>query len=262
VEATARVPARRFLLAGLAALLFARPFQAAAASYTVTPIQVFLGSSNTSALLTIENKSTETLRFQVTANSWSQSPKGEVELGPTEDVVFFPALLSVEPGKQRKIRVGVAKPAAGIEKTYRIFVEELPPLEKPAQPGNRSEVKVLTRMGIPIFVRPAKIRREGAVESPKLDGGELTFRVRNAGNIAFTLLSVRVSGTGADGATTFEKQADGWYVLAGGVREYGIPLPPADCVRTKTLAIEARTEQETFKASLGVTPESCAPVPR
>lgn len=261
MEACERDPARRFLLAGVA-LVLAVTFPAAAASFTVTPIQVFLGSSNTSALLTIESKSAEALRFQVSANSWNQSPKGEIELGPTEDVVFFPSLLTVEPGKQRKIRVGVARPAADAERTYRIFVEELPPTEKPADAGNRSEVKVLTRMGIPIFVRPARIRREGAIESPKLDGGELSFRVRNGGNIAFTLLSVRVSGTGGDGATTFEKQADGWYVLAGGVREYGIPLPPADCARTKTLAIEARTEQETFRASLGIAPESCAPAPR
>jgi fimbrial chaperone protein len=254
--------ARRFLLAGLAAILLGVPLSAVAASFTVTPIQVYLGAGNTSALLTVENKSTETLRFQVTAHAWNQSPKGEIELGPTEDVVFFPTLLTVEPGKQRKIRVGVAKPAGDVEKTYRIFVEELPPAEKPAERGNRSEVKVLTRMGIPIFVQPGKISREGAVESLKLEGGELRFRVRNTGNVAFTLQSVRISGTGADGATTFQKQADGWYVLAGGVREYEVSLPPADCSRTTTLAIEARTERETYKVSLGVAPEACAPAPR
>ncbi len=258
----ARIRTRRLRLPWATAALFSLSLPAAAASFTVTPIQVFLGPRTTSALLTVENKSTETLRFQVSASSWSQSPKGEIELAPTEDVVFFPALLSLEPGKERKIRVGVARPATDTERTYRIFVEELPPTEKPILSGNRSEVRVLTRMGIPIFVRPAKMTRGGAVENLKLQRGELRFHVRNSGNMAFSLLSVRIVGTGDEGVTTFEKQAEGWYVLAGGVREYEIPIPPADCARTKTLAIEARTEQETFKASLGVAPESCAPAPR
>lgn len=262
MDGGARVPTRRYRPAALAALFLAFPFPAAAASFTVTPIQLFLGPGATSALLTVENKSAETVRFQVSANAWNQGSRGEIELAPTEDVVFFPTLLAIEPGKQRKIRVGVSKPAEGVERTYRIFVEELPSAEKSAVAGNRSEVKVLTRMGIPIFVRPARISRGGSVESPLLQGGELKFRVRNTGNVAFTLLSVRISGTAEGGATSLEKQAEGWYVLAGGVREYEIPLPPADCARTRTLAIEAKTEQETFRASLGVVAESCAPAPR
>ncbi len=255
-------PALARLAQGLAALLLAAALPGAAASFTVTPIQVVLGPGATSALLTVENKSAETLRFQVSASAWSQSPKGEVELTPTGDVVFFPALLTIEPGKERKIRVGVGKPAADVERTYRIFVEELPPAEKPAVSGNRSEVKVLTRMGIPIFVRPKTVTRGGAVESPKLEGGELTFRVRNSGNVAFTLQSVRVSGRGAETGATFEKQAEGWYVLAGGVREYRLAISPAECAGTRTIVLEARTEQETLKASLDVPPGACAPAPR
>ncbi len=247
---------------GLAGLLLAATLPAGAASFAVTPIQLYLGPGATSALLTVENKSTETLRFQVSANAWNQSPKGEIELAPTGDVIFFPSLLTIDPGKERKIRVGVSRPAGDVEETYRIFVEELPAAEKPAASGNRSEVKVLTRMGIPIFVRPKTVRRGGAVESPKLEGGELAFRVRNTGSVAFTLHSVRVSGTGADGNTTFEKQAEGWYVLAGGVREYVLSVPPAACAGTKTIVVEARTEQETLRATLGVSPESCAPAPR
>ena len=253
---------RRLRLAELAILLIVVGLPAAAASFKITPIQIYLSPGKSTELLSVENQSPESVRLQVTAFGWSQSPRGDIGLTPTEDVVFFPALLTLEPGKGRKIRVGVSKPAGAVEKTYRVFVEELPPLEKPSEGGNRSEVKVLTRMGIPIFVQPAKITTGGAIENAGLEAGVLKFGVRNTGNVAFSLLSVRVSGTGADGAPTFENQAAGWYVLAGGERVYEISLPPGDCRRTKTLSLEARTERSTFKASLAVTAEACGPASR
>lgn len=237
--------------------LFALP--TAAATFKVSPIQIYLYAGKTTELLAVENQSSEPVRLQVTAFGWSQSPRGDIELAPTVDVVFFPALLTLEAGKERKIRIGVSKPAGAVERTYRVFVEELPPLEKPSQAGNRSEVKVLTRFGVPIFVQPAKVTKSGAIENAKLDSGTVKFQVRNTGNAAFSLLSVRISGAGADGKQTFENQAAGWYVLAGGERIYEIAIPPADCRRTKTISLEAKTERDTWKASVAVAPEACGP---
>ena len=232
-----------------------------AAAFRVTPIQVALSSTNSSALLTLTNESSETLRFQVSAHAWTQGRKGEIELAPTQDIVFFPALLTLEAGKERKIRVGTSASAGAVEKTYRIFVEELPPVEQPKDSSApRSEVRVRTKMGIPIFLLPAaKPDVAGAIESPALDEGQLRFRVRNIGNVHFTLLSVRITGTGASGEAIFEKQAEGWYVLTAGIREYEIPIPPAECARVKAFSIEATNERETMKARLDAPPGACAP---
>ncbi len=214
----------------VALLLAALP--GAAATFKVSPIQIYLTAGKTTELLSVENQSNEIVRLQVTAFAWNQSLRGEIELTPTEDVVFFPALLTLEPGKERKIRIGVSKPAGTVERTYRVFVEELPPLERPSEAGNKSEVKVLTRFGVPIFVQPARITRSGAIENAKLESGTVMFRVRNTGNAAFSLISVRATGLRADGKQTFENQAAGWYVLAGGERNYDIAIPagrmPAD----------------------------------
>ena len=232
-----------------------------AAAFRVTPIQVALSSSSSSALLTLTNESSETLRFQVSAHAWTQGRKGEIELAPTQDIVFFPALLTLEAGKERKIRVGTAVPAGPVEKTYRIFVEELPAAEQPKESATpKSEVRVRTKMGIPIFLQPAaKSQVAGAIESPALVDSQLLFRVRNTGNVHFTLLSVRITGTGASGETIFEKQAEGWYVLPGGTREYEIPVPAAECARVKVFAVEAADERETMKARLEAPPGGCAP---
>lgn len=252
----------RLRAAGLAFSLFLVALPGTAATFKVSPIQIYLSAGKTTELLAVENQSTESVRLQVTAFGWNQSPRGEIELLPTEDVVFFPSLLTLEPGKERKVRIGVSKPAGAVERTYRVFVEELPPLEKPSELGNRSEVKVLTRFGVPIFVQPAKLTRSGAIESAKLESGTVKFQVKNTGNAAFSLLSVRASGAGADGSQTFENQAAGWYVLAGGERAFEIAVPPADCLRTKTISLEAKTERDAWKASVAVAPEACGPATR
>ncbi len=249
----------RLRTAGLALSFFLLALPASAATFKVSPIQIYLSAGKTTELLSVENQSSDPVRLQVTAFGWNQSPRGEIELQPTEDVVFFPALLTLEPGKERKIRIGVSKPAGAIERTYRVFVEELPPLEKPSEVGNRSEVKVLTRFGVPIFVQPAKLTKTGAIENAKLESGTVKFQVKNTGNAAFSLLAVHASGAGADGSKTFENQAAGWYVLAGGERVYEIVVPPADCRRTKTISLEAKTERDAWKASLAVAPEACGP---
>jgi len=235
-----------------------------AAAFRVTPIQVTLSSTNSSALLTLTNESSETLRFQVSAHAWTQGRKGEIELAPTQDIVFFPALLTLEAGKERKIRVGTSSPAGTVERTYRLFVEELPPAEQPKGSATpRSEVRVRTKMGIPVFLQPAaKPEVAGAIESPALENGQLRFRVRNTGNVHFTLLSVRITGKSASGETIFEKQAEGWYVLPGGIREYEIPVPSAECTRVKVFSLEATDERGTMKSRLEAPTGACAPASR
>src|SRR5687768_17676291 len=79
---------------------------ASAATFTVNPTQIFLSGKTTTALLTLRNDSEETLRFQLTAFGWQQTPAGEITLTPTQDVVFFPALLTLAPKEERRIRVG------------------------------------------------------------------------------------------------------------------------------------------------------------
>jgi len=73
---------------------------------------------------------------------------------------------------------------------------------------------------------------------------------------------IAVVGAAADGAQTFENQAAGWYVLAGGERAFEIAIPPADCRRTKTISVVAKTERDAWKASFAVAPEACEPAPR
>ena len=229
----------------------------AASAFKVTPVRVtFSGPSST--LLTLKNESDQPLRFQISSFLWSQDPKGAMQLTPTEDIVFFPALLSLNPGEERKVRVAATVAAKDVEKTYRIFFEELPPLEKPENSG--AQVRILTKMGIPIFVSPEKANIEPSIESLKLEKGTLGFDVRNGGNTHFALEGVKVQGVGSNGESLFDRQLEGWYVLAGSPRTYSVEIPAATCSKLKKIVIEAQTDigsRAAITKEIEVSPALC-----
>src|SRR6187549_4182240 len=98
-----RVRVQRALLITILGLVL-QAENVAASAFKVTPVRVtFSGPSST--LLTLRNDSEESLRFQISAFAWSQDAQGGIQLGSTEDISFFPALLTLKPGEERKVRV-------------------------------------------------------------------------------------------------------------------------------------------------------------
>ena len=229
----------------------------AASAFKVTPVRVtFTGPSST--LLTLKNESDQPLRFQISSYVWSQDPKGGMQLTPTDDIAFFPTLLTLNAGEERKVRVATTLTAAGTEKTYRIFFEELPPLEKPESSG--AQVRILTKMGIPIFLAPEKANEDASIESVQMQKGTLTFDVRNGGNVHFALDGVKLRGLGSNGDVLFERHVEGWYVLAGSLRSYSVDVPADVCSKLKKIAIEADTDiqnKATITKEFEVTPALC-----
>ena len=226
-----------------------------ASSFSVNPTQIFLTPRATNALLTLRNESDEPLRFQLTAFGWDQSPQGEMKLVPTQEVVFFPALLVLAPKESRNVRVGVTMPAAAAEKTYRIFVEELPPLAPSDSPA---AVRVLTKMGVPIFVQPARIRPEAGLRDLAVKNGVFTFEVGNSGNVHVLPQSVRVRALSRAGDVLLDKSMEGWYILAAGTRAYDLKLPAPECQGIAALTVDVQLGATSLKERLEVPAGACA----
>lgn len=243
------------LLLWLGALM--EPGPARAADFTVNPIQIFLPGPAQSAILTVHNTSAEPLRFQLNAFAWAQDAAGGMQLTPTTEIIFFPRLLSLAPGEQRIVRVGTSAQAAAIERTFRIFVEELPPPSQAGAPAG--QVRVLARMGIPIFVEPRTGRAELRLIPPTQQPGRLVFELRNTGSRHAIPQSIRVRGQGAGGETLWEGEQAGWYILAGEQRIYEMPLPREECVKTKTVAVEVKVGEQTLTERLDIAAAACGP---
>jgi fimbrial chaperone protein len=245
-------------LALLLATLFGLSSRAEASSFTVNPIKISLSGREQSALLSLLNQSDEEVRFKIAPQEWKQSPKGEMQLHDTKDIVVFPTLLTLGPKQERKLRVGSTVSPGESERSYRIFVEELPPLRSP-KTESQSQVRVLTKMGIPIFIEPGKPAVAGAVERLGVAKRILGFAVKNTGNVHFLVQSVRVKALDAAGGTTFEKKLDGWYVLAGGIREWEVEIPKDACAKTKGFAVDVQAAETKFNSRLVMPAAGCGP---
>ncbi|HXE80606.1 MAG TPA: fimbria/pilus periplasmic chaperone [Vicinamibacterales bacterium] len=244
------------MLTGLLGLASPAP-EARAASLSVNPTKVQLSKQQPSMLLTLRNEGTTATRLQVTAHKWNQSLTGEMELQPTTDLVFFPSLMVLEPGQSRSVRIGTTTPFTASERSYRIFVEELPPPDNKS--GQASAVRMYTRLGIPVFLQPDHAEPRPGLAGVAVADGALTFRITNAGTQHFVPTSVVVRGLAGNGEPALEERLNSWYVLAGGAREFTVPLDSPECSRIRSLVVEAQVDERVLREQLATPHGTCRP---
>lgn len=248
----------RRLVALIAAVLALVAQPAQAATFSVDPISVTLPKGNASATIAITNQSPGKLRLQVSGFAWQQKSTGEIALTPSDDLVFFPQLLTLDPGETRRIRVGVSTTAAPVEKTYRVFMEELPSLESVVAPKTAS-VTIRMKVGVPVFLSPsAPPISSGDVRDANVRGGALSFDVLNTGNKHFSIQQVRVAGSNAAGGNVFSQDVTGWYVLAGDTRHFSLPISKERCEELRTVVVTVHTDALTFSKSFPDLRKQCA----
>jgi fimbrial chaperone protein len=245
----------RLPLASAFVIMMLAPHVASASNFTVTPTEVDLSMSTTSGLVTLRNASKLPLRFEVTLFKWSEDEKGTMKLEPSTEVTFFPKLVELAAGATRNIRIGINPGSArDIEQSFRIFIEELP--NQSAPPANA--VALRTKVGIPVFVRPAKPTRSALIEGVSVEGGKVMTRVKNTGNLHISVDSLAVTGTGASNAATFSHQGQGWYVLPGATRIFEVPMTAAECRSTTAVNVEVFGHNTSLKGASQVSPAACA----
>src|SRR4030042_401109 len=106
----------------------------------------------------------------------------------THDIIFFPRMMTLEKKEEKILRAGIKIPATTKEKTYRLFIEEIPGPRK----AEGVNVAIAIRFGVPIFVKPFKDDAKGVIEKIELSKGVLNVHVKNAGNVHLIIHSVNI----------------------------------------------------------------------
>lgn len=227
---------------------------AAGATFFVSPTRVVLTARAATALVTVRNDGDVPLRFQVGVYVWNQGAQGQILLAPTDDLIVFPLMMTLGPKQERSVRVGAVTPFGAVEKSYRLIVEELPPVERP---GESAGVRVLTRMGVPVFLQPAAPKASASLTDVALGPDGLTFSLRNTGNVFFVPDAVTVTALDGLGNVVLEQTLEAWYVLAAGVRAFVVAVPRPLCEQVRSFAISVEVGKVSLKGRLETPASAC-----
>jgi len=220
-----------------------------------------LGRNAKSGVFSVINTGKEKIDFQVSLMEWSQDETGKDVYAETKDIVFFPKVMSVEPNAQRAIRIGLKGPIALKEKTYRIFVQEIPTPKKSAEDPTvkiKAGVTIAFRFAMPIFVKPARPQEGFAVGGIDMARGTVQALIKNTGNVHVKLRSVKFSGKNDAGEEIFSKEVAGWYILQGLSLPYKADIPQELCGKLAKMDVSAQTEKDTATGTFNVQSAMCA----
>lgn len=220
-------------------------------NFGVSPIRLELDRDAKTGAVTVSNDDESKLQLQMRAFEWTQDANGQDLYQESSDLIFFPKLMSLEKKEQRVIRTGTRAMAMEREKTYRLFIEEIPEPRRDPQQG--AQISVAIRFGVPVFVRPLQQNVKGEIERAELSGGNLTVRVKNTGNVHFAINAVNV------GAGNFLTETKGWYLLAGAAREYSMPIPAEVCTSAAQLEVSIKAAPLELKRVIDIDKSKCTP---
>jgi len=221
---------------------------AQAGNFAVSPIRLDYDNANRNGAITVTNAAETDLKVQISLYEWRQDEHGKDLYIPSDDLLYFPHLATIAPASKQLVRAGLRKPAnATQEKSYRLFVEELP--DNKAIVGTRLAVAV--RFGVPIFVKPPNEIVRGEITRITMEKGVLRIVVLNNGNTHFKIISIVAT------AENILQQVNGWYLLPGAKREYQISMPSDTCNKFGKIDVVVKTDRLQLEKVLEIVSSMC-----
>jgi len=250
------LPMRPLFLILLAIVYWFFPSTVYSGELRVTPIKLFFDQQLKNGIVTVINEGDEPIQVEIKAVEWTQDPAGKDLYNPTQDLIFFPKILKLEKGEQRAVRAGVKSAAISQEKTYRLFIKELP---KATPETQGSQIRFAVQFAIPIFVKPVKEELKGKIKSIKQEPGKLKVEVQNNGNSHFRIETIQVKGFDKKGIENFSNEISGWYLLAGVTRTFETGLPQEVCLDTAKISVEVKSEPLILHDEMDIINTLCLP---
>ncbi|MCK5898492.1 MAG: molecular chaperone [Methylococcales bacterium] len=163
----------------------------AAASLGVSPTTITLNPSQKTGTLTVINKGDKVVNLQLSAKSWDMDDNGKFIQTDTGDFVLYPKILTIAPHKQGNVRVGYMGKLPKVEKAYRLFVEEIPPIKAKSEETGKIQAGLSTilKLSMPLYVVPTDTIPSPNVE---LNGVKIDKKIFQVGVKNLTAHHLRV----------------------------------------------------------------------
>ncbi len=241
------------LLLTILAALVSVPASAVAGDWQVSPIRIDFNERIKTGAVTVFNGGDTELRFQIRAYEWTQNSEGKDLFEETDELYFYPRMMTLNAKSQKVIRTGIKQAGGSPERTYRLFIQEIPGPVKEGSIG----VSVALRFGVPVFVEPGQPRARLEFENSRITDDGIQTRTRNAGNVNVAIEKIVFSGFDSLGSQQFVKEIEGWYLLHGSTRLYTVSVPGISCDTIKKITLSATTDKGIFEKTLDSSEGLC-----
>lgn len=223
---------------------------ARAGSLSVMPVVVALSADKVRDSIVVTNRASQFSTVHVDVMSWMQS-EGQDVFQRTTDVLVNPEVFTLAAGQAQVLRLGWRGVGnADVERTYRIFLREVPgasggPVPSAPVTSPPVSVNVLLELRIPIYVAPRKPDSSLVWQARRVGRDHVDVHLRNQGNVHAVVHDLQLitssghrfgSGLGVNSA-----------VLAGQERVWRLPQPNAD---GQDIGVEVRVNRDRHRLTL------------
>ena len=191
--------------------------QAQGATLQVAPVKIDFVPGQNAAGLSLHNPGDAPVYGQVRVFRWDQDANGDV-LSASPEVVASPPIIQLAGRGEQLIRLVRVQPGnPGVEQSYRLLIDEIPP------PGTDKPVGVAIRMrySVPVFVAPASSGAPQLAWQVLRQDGQWLLRLDNRGQRHTQVGALTLQD--AAGKTLQVSKGLLGYALAGHARQWPLP---------------------------------------
>jgi fimbrial chaperone protein len=234
----------RAVLAVLAAAAIVLP--ALAASFSVTPVRIYMRPQDRAVAVTITNESDVPVVLQADLYNWTQKPDGTDELALTEDLILSPPIVKLAPKARQVVRLARLKPPdASRQLTYRLIMREVP---EAGAPKDNIQVTIALALSMPVFITPPPARRQISCDASHGEQSTLNVACANTGSAYAQVREVLVR----DGERVLGRFEGGAYILPGARKVLAIKAEAiARGTRLQLIVNYDDGRSETFDVTVG-----------
>lgn len=226
---------------------------AGAAQFSINPTRVHLHGDHPVETLMLRNEESRPVSFEVEVKRWRQDAEGRWELTPSDGLVVHPLILTLPAGEQARLRIGTLTPAVDSEQDYRVELQEL----ADPTPTDSVQIKMLTRLSLPVFVQPPKAQPAAAVAVTELQSAATQLTVSNHGTAYLPPHDARLRVLDAQGRAVHEDTLAVGYVLPGAQLRVPVKLPAGICARAERVELTLDSSLPPLDASIAPSVRRC-----
>jgi fimbrial chaperone protein len=191
------------------------PGLASAAGLAIAPVRLDIAADAHAEVLTVSSQDSAPLEVQVRALAWSQQGTQD-SYAPGDDIIVSPPRFTLAAGAQQLVRVYRRGEAPAQERSFRVFIDQLPDA---AAPGT---VQLPLRLVVPLFVAGTESAQASLQWRAARSDDGLRLEIANRGNVHVRIASLALAPADAAPAAP---QPQLVYVLPGATRALSLPRP-------------------------------------